>query len=516
MLLLHGLMQCSDTFVCGGHESLGFLLAEAGYDVWLGNVRGNRYSGQHTDPERHPGTESFWRFGLDDVARMDVPAMVRAMQGARGASKGAGASVGMMTSEGRADGDAGDHDGGEDEGKRSEGSDGSSRAGTSTLTAGAAREEEDEEEADDADGGIGGGSGTALGAAHFEKVSIVGFSQGTAVTFCSLASNPSLARNVRCFVALAPAIAVRGLQRSVVSSLLETEDQGTMFRLLFGSMAMVPYAAQWQRILSVGAWADWILVCMRFLFGWECGSWAVPRARMEGLMQHVFSLASVRTVQHWFQAIRSGQLRCFDGAGNSAPAVGHAVPPAYPFQSIGAATRILCLTGERDTVLDLPRLRSQLPAHAGVLVFPGLEHLCVLWGAGVAAGEQSPHAVALRFLWRCGGGREAGCLLAPGPLAAGAAAAGRAVVRESAIGGKGSGGEGEEAAPWVPGWDGENVGKELFGGQGGSVGLVDDATSGSGDGDGRGGNGSSEVEEAASAWRHEVRRACEGVAMHRD
>lgn len=74
-----------------------------------------------------------------------------------------------------------------------------------------------------------------------------------------------------------------------------------MFRLLFGARAMVPYAAAWQRILSSRAWSDWILVCMRFLFGWECKSWAVaPRARMEGLMRSVFSLASVRTVQHWF------------------------------------------------------------------------------------------------------------------------------------------------------------------------------------------------------------------------
>jgi lysosomal acid lipase/cholesteryl ester hydrolase len=47
VLLLHALMQSSDSFLLGGKTSLAYHLCVAGYEVYLGNVRGNKYSRVH-------------------------------------------------------------------------------------------------------------------------------------------------------------------------------------------------------------------------------------------------------------------------------------------------------------------------------------------------------------------------------------------------------------------------------------------------------------------------------------
>jgi pimeloyl-ACP methyl ester carboxylesterase len=56
-------------------ESLGFVLADAGYDVWLGNVRGNEYSLGHTGGLT-PKDDAFWTFSMDEMVEHDLPAML--------------------------------------------------------------------------------------------------------------------------------------------------------------------------------------------------------------------------------------------------------------------------------------------------------------------------------------------------------------------------------------------------------------------------------------------------------
>ncbi|BFZ17317.1 hypothetical protein BsWGS_20356 [Bradybaena similaris] len=75
VILQHGLLGSCTHFLSNPvNESLAFILADAGADVWLGNSRGNFYSCNHT--RLNPKERQFWQFSFDEMATYDVPAMV--------------------------------------------------------------------------------------------------------------------------------------------------------------------------------------------------------------------------------------------------------------------------------------------------------------------------------------------------------------------------------------------------------------------------------------------------------
>ncbi|XP_062707272.1 lipase 1-like [Aedes albopictus] len=75
VFVMHGLLGSSADFVISGpNNSLAYYLADDGYEVWLGNARGTRYSRRHQDLPLH--SEEFWDFSWHEIGYYDLPGMI--------------------------------------------------------------------------------------------------------------------------------------------------------------------------------------------------------------------------------------------------------------------------------------------------------------------------------------------------------------------------------------------------------------------------------------------------------
>ena len=75
VFMQHGLWDSSFTWIVDG-AGLGpaYLMVDAGFDVWLGNNRGNYLSQNHTYLNRTE--EAYWEFTWQHMAEYDIPAMI--------------------------------------------------------------------------------------------------------------------------------------------------------------------------------------------------------------------------------------------------------------------------------------------------------------------------------------------------------------------------------------------------------------------------------------------------------
>ncbi|XP_041977429.1 lipase 3-like [Aricia agestis] len=75
VFLMHGLLGSSDDYVVSGPESgLAYLLAREGYDVWMGNARGNKHSRLHRT--LRASQKEFWDFSWHEIGVYDLPVMI--------------------------------------------------------------------------------------------------------------------------------------------------------------------------------------------------------------------------------------------------------------------------------------------------------------------------------------------------------------------------------------------------------------------------------------------------------
>ncbi|CAO3638410.1 unnamed protein product [Cunninghamella blakesleeana] len=73
VLIYHGFLMSSEIWVCNleEYQNLPLLLTHLGYDVWLGNARGNKYSQNHLKLKAND--IAFWNFSLNEYALYDLP-----------------------------------------------------------------------------------------------------------------------------------------------------------------------------------------------------------------------------------------------------------------------------------------------------------------------------------------------------------------------------------------------------------------------------------------------------------
>ncbi|KAL0851504.1 hypothetical protein ABMA28_007295 [Loxostege sticticalis] len=79
VFLMHGLLSSSQAFIAIGPKSgVAYNLADAGFDVWMGNARGNRLSRNHTllNPNDPSEKFQFFNFSFEEIGMTDVAAMV--------------------------------------------------------------------------------------------------------------------------------------------------------------------------------------------------------------------------------------------------------------------------------------------------------------------------------------------------------------------------------------------------------------------------------------------------------
>jgi lysosomal acid lipase/cholesteryl ester hydrolase len=98
MFMQHGLECSSSNWVTNlPSQSAAYVFADNGYDVWMGNFRGNTYSRAHA--WLPVDSTEFWQFSWDEMAKYDLPTMLQYVLDTSGATNlhYMGHSMGTMT-----------------------------------------------------------------------------------------------------------------------------------------------------------------------------------------------------------------------------------------------------------------------------------------------------------------------------------------------------------------------------------------------------------------------------------
>ncbi|RYO80143.1 hypothetical protein DL766_000414 [Monosporascus sp. MC13-8B] len=215
------------------------------------------------------------------------------------------------------------------------------------------------------------------------SLSYIGFSQGTAQSFASLAVHPKLNDQVNVFIALAPAMSPAGLSNGIVDALVKASPQ--VLFLMFGRRSILSSATMWQSLLYPPIFVRLIDMSLSFLFGWRAKN--ISLSQKFAAYPHLYSFTSTKSVVHWFQIIRNKSFQMYDddvqthlafSTGNKFTKVAR-----YPTRNI--KTPIVLVYGGSDSLVDIKVMLKELPSQTVATEIPHYEHLDFLWARDIDA-----------------------------------------------------------------------------------------------------------------------------------
>ena len=87
VFLQHGVTDSADCWIMNYNDTApAFQLVRDGYDIWLGNQRGTKYSPDHTtlNPKRD---KAYWEYSFTEMGQYDAPAQIDFVRNKTGAEK---------------------------------------------------------------------------------------------------------------------------------------------------------------------------------------------------------------------------------------------------------------------------------------------------------------------------------------------------------------------------------------------------------------------------------------------
>lgn len=286
--LHHGLLMSSEIWVTmlNKNQNLPFLLYDLGYDVWLGNNRGNKYSQKHLFYAID--SEKFWDFSMDEFALFDIPNTINFILEVTGK----------------------------------------------------------------------------------EKLTYIGFSQGTAQAFASVSINPELNDKIDRIIAISPATTPHGLYSRFLDIFLKASPYVVF--LLFSRKILMPSVLFWRRIMYPPLFDTSIDVSNYLLFNWKSEN--ITKLQKLSSYAHLYLTTSVKTVVHWFQIISSKNFQMYHDSKASG-----IFPMSYPLKTIRIPIHLIY--GTIDSLVDINVMKGQLPEkYTTTQPVHDHEHLDNIWG----------------------------------------------------------------------------------------------------------------------------------------